>query len=73
MKRPPNPIAITTQPLAGRQLPSGFGKAPVPATTTFDQRDLREMWKSPNWSSKLSGDNVGNIVRSSRLAAPSGI
>ena len=74
MKRPTNPIAITTQPLAGRQLPSGFGKAPVPATTTFDQRDLSSLWKTPQWSSKLNGDNVENIVRSSRLSsAPSGI
>ena len=68
-----NPIAITAQPLAGRQLPSNYGKAPVPTTTTFDQRDLSQLWKSPNWSSKLNGDNVENIMRSSRLTSTSGI
>jgi hypothetical protein len=74
MKKPTNPIAITTQPLAGRQLPSGFGKAPVPTTTTFDKRDLSQLWKTPQWTSKLSAANVENIVRSSRLtSAPSGI
>jgi hypothetical protein len=74
MKRPPNPIAITAQPLAGRQLPSDFSKAPVPTTATFDQRDLSSLWKTPQWTSKLNGDNVSNIVRSSRLSsAPSGI
>jgi len=74
MKKPTNPIAIRSLPLAGRQLPSNFSKAPVPTTTTFDQRDLSALWKTPQWTSKLSGDNVENIVRSSRLSsAPSGV
>jgi hypothetical protein len=74
MKKPTNPIAITTQPLAGRQLPSGFGKAPVPTTTTFDKRDLSQLWKDPQWTSKISADTVQNAVRGARLSsAPSGV
>ena len=73
MKKPTNPIAISVLPMAGRQLPSNFSKVPVPTTTTFDQRDLSQLWKSPNWSSKLNGDNVENIMRSSRLTSASGI
>jgi hypothetical protein len=73
MKKPTNPIAISVLPMAGQQLPPNFSKAPVPTTTTFDQRDLSQLWKSPNWSSKLNGDNVENIIRSSRLTSASGI
>jgi hypothetical protein len=68
-----NPIAISVLPMAGQQLPSSFSKAPVPTTTTFDQRDLSSLWKTPQWTSKLNGDNVENIVRSSRLSSASGI
>jgi hypothetical protein len=28
------------------------------------------MWRTPNWSSKLNGDNVENIMRNSRLSSP---
>jgi len=74
MKRPPNPIAITTQPLAGRQLPADWQRTAADIGGNFDKRDLSQLWKTPNWSSKLNGDNVENIVRSSRLpSAPSGI
>jgi hypothetical protein len=69
MKKPTNPIAITAQPLAGRQLPSGFSKAPVPTTTTFDQRDLSSLWKDPQWTSKISADTVQNAVRGARLSS----
>jgi hypothetical protein len=72
MKKPTNPIAITTQPLAGRQLPADWQRTAADIGGNFDKRDISQLWKSPNWSSKLSGDTVGNIVRSSRLAAPSG-
>jgi hypothetical protein len=69
-----NPVAISVLPLAGQQLPPNFSKAPVPTTTTFDKRDLSQLWKDPQWTSKLNGDNVSNIVRSSRLSsAPSGV
>ena len=68
-----NPIAARPLPLAGRQLPADFSKAPVPTTTTFDQRDLSSLWKTPQWSSRLNSSNVENIVRDARLSAPSGI
>ena len=75
MKKPiVNPLHISVQPLAGRQLPADFSKAPMPTSTLYDQRDLSQLWKTPQWSSKFSAENVGNIVRSSRLStAASGI
>jgi hypothetical protein len=74
MKKPTNPIAIRVQPMAGRQLPADFHRAPAPAAGNFDQRNLSEMWKSPNWQSKLNSENVQNTIRGARLtSAPSGI
>jgi hypothetical protein len=74
MKKPINPIAIRVLPMAGRPLPADFHRAPAPAAGNFDQRDLSSLWKNPQWTSKLNGDNVANVVRSSRLSsAPSGI
>ena len=35
----------------------------------FDRRDLENMWRTPNWNSKLSADNVDNIIRASRLSS----
>jgi hypothetical protein len=74
MKKPTNPIAISVLPMAGRQLPSNFSKAPVPTTGLFDQRDLSQLWKDPQWTSKISADTVQNTIRGARLtSAPSGI
>jgi hypothetical protein len=74
MKKPTNPIAIRVQPMAGRQLPADFHRAPAPAAGNFDQRPLSEMWKDPRWSSKLNADNVQNTIRGARLSStPSGI
>jgi hypothetical protein len=64
-----NPIAITTQPLAGKQLPKDWQRQAQATSSTFDQRDLSEMWKSPTWSGKLSADSLENITRSSRLSS----
>jgi len=67
MKR--NPIAITPLPLAGRQLDPNWKKSTNDFGGNFDRRDLSSMWKNPQWSSKLSADNVDSIIRSSRLSS----
>jgi hypothetical protein len=64
-----NPIAIRVQPMAGRQMPSDWNQKTNEFGGTFDRRDLSSMWKNPNWSSKLNGDNVENLVRNSRLSS----
>lgn len=69
MKKPTNPIAITTQPLAGKQLPKDWQRQAQATNTAYDQRRLEDLWKTPQWSSKLNGDNVENIMRSSRLSS----
>ena len=73
MKKPTNPIAITAQPLAGRQLPADWQRTAAETGGNFDRRDLSSLWKTPQWTSKLNGVNVENIVRSSRLSSASGI
>jgi hypothetical protein len=74
MKKPTNPIAIRVQPMAGRQLPADFHRAPAPAAGNFDQRDLSSLWKNPQWTSKISAESVQNTIRGARLtSAPSGI
>lgn len=35
----------------------------------MDMRPLEELWKTPVWSAKLNGDNVDNVMRTSRLVA----
>ena len=67
MKR--NPIAITPLPLAGRQLDPNWKKSTDEFGGTFDRRDLQNLWRKPNWSAKLNGDNVENIMRNSRLSS----
>jgi hypothetical protein len=69
MKKPTNPIAITTQPLAGQQLPKDWQRQAQATNTAYDQRRLEDLWKSPNWSGKLSADSVENLTRSSRLSS----
>ena len=64
-----NPIAAVVQPLAGRQLPSDWKLQTNDFGGNFDRRDLENMWRTPNWNSKLSADNVDNIIRASRLSS----
>jgi len=66
-----NPIAITIQPLAGQQLPKDWQRQAQATNTAYDQRNLSEMWKTPQWSGKLSADSVENITRDGRLPQPS--
>jgi hypothetical protein len=72
MKR--NPIAITPLPLAGRQLDPNWKKSTNDFGGNFDRRDLENMWLTPNWSAKLSADNVQSVIRGARLSStPSGV
>ena len=68
--RKQNPIAIRVQPMAGRQMPSDWNQKTNDFGGTFDRRDLENLWRTPNWSSKLNGDNVENLIRNSRLSSP---
>ena len=67
MKKPT--IAALVQPLSGQQLPAGWQKTAMEAGGTFDRRDLSQLWKSPQWSSKLNSDNVDNLMRNARLSS----
>jgi hypothetical protein len=65
-----NPIAIQVQPMAGRQMAPDWKQKTSDFGGNFDRRDLENMWRTPNWSSKLNSDNVENLIRSSRLSSP---
>ena len=67
MKKPT--IAALVQPLSGQQLPAGWQRTATEAGGTFDRRDLSQLWKSPQWSSKLNSDNVDNLMRNARLSS----
>lgn len=68
-------IAALVQPLAGQQLPADWQRTATKTGGTFDRRDLSQLWKTPQWSSKLNGDNIDNVMRNARLSsvAASGI
>lgn len=68
MKKPVNPVAITPQPLAGQQLPAEWRKNTQNTGGTYDRRDLSNLWKSPNWTSRASSVADENIIQSARLA-----
>jgi hypothetical protein len=69
MKRKANPIAAMVQPLQGQPLPKDFYRSPAPAPGNYDQRNWDEVFKAPQWSAKLSADNIGNLVRGARLSS----
>ena len=64
MKKATNPIAITPQALAGRRLEAGWQQN-LETGGTFDRRKLEDMWKNPQWSSKINSENV---IRDARLS-----
>ena len=74
MKPQKNPL-ISVQPLSGPLLPLAWQKAATEIGGTFDRRDLSQLWKTPQWSSKLNSDNIDNLMRNARLSsiAASGI
>jgi len=68
MKKP-NPLHAQPLPLAGQQLPADWQRTATEAGGTFDRRDLSQLWKTPQWSSKLNGDNIENLMRNARLSS----
>ena len=64
-----NPIAAVVQPLQGKQMAPDWQKQTQDFGGNFDRRDLENMWKTPNWNSKLSAANVDNVIRASRLSS----
>lgn len=58
MTRKPNPIAIRVQALPGQKLPDNFMQETADFGGTYDKRDLSQLWKSPQWASKLTAENV---------------
>ena len=70
-----NPKHAQSLPLAGQQLPNDWRNKTADHGGVFDRRDLSQLWKTPQWSSKLNGDNIDNLMRNARLSsvAASGI
>lgn len=64
-----NPKHIATQPLAGQQLPDDWRNSTADHGGIYDRRDLSQLWKTPQWSSKLNSDNVNNLMRNARLSS----
>jgi hypothetical protein len=54
---------IVPNALAGRRLENGWDKNIGQVGGTFDRRDLSSMWKNPQWSSKLTAENVAQNAR----------
>jgi hypothetical protein len=71
MKRPPriNPIAAMVQPLQGQRLDPNWQQN-LQTGGTFDRRKLEDMWKTPNWSSKINSENVTQSARLSIYGKP---
>lgn len=65
-QRKPNPIAITPQLPGGQKLPEDFMQQTANHGGLYDRRDLSSLWKTPQWSGKLSADNI-NLVQGARL------
>lgn len=67
MKTPQkNPIAAVVQPLPGRQMPSDWKLQTNDFGGNFDRRNLSELWRSPEWSSKFN-NNVESLTKDARL------
>jgi hypothetical protein len=62
-----NPIAARVLPLAGRQLPPDWQQqAAQNRSQAYDQRDLENMWRTPEWSAKINAENVQREARLTR-------
>lgn len=66
MKTPKNPIAARVMPHQGQSLPADFIEKSQSYGGTYDRRDLKNMWRTPQWSAKPPADP--NIVRDARLS-----
>jgi hypothetical protein len=65
MKKPVNPIAARVEAMAGRKLQPDWQQNLETTGGTFDRRKLEDMWKNPQWSSKINSENV---IRDARLS-----
>lgn len=63
-----NPIACRVQALPGHSLEAEWQQNLETVGGTFDRRDLENMWRQPNWSSKASAAADENLIRNARLA-----
>jgi hypothetical protein len=61
-----NPIAATVLPLQGKQMEPNWQKQTQDFGGNFDRRNLSELWRSPEWSSKFN-NNVESLTRDARL------
>jgi hypothetical protein len=67
MKSPKkNPIAAVVLPLQGKQMEPDWQQQTKDFGGNFDRRNLSEMWRSPQWSSKFNND-VESLTKAARL------
>jgi hypothetical protein len=64
MKKAINPIAARVEALPGRRLEAKWQQNLENVGGAYDRRDLENMWRTPNWSSKLTAENV---IQNARL------
>lgn len=64
MKRPINPIAARVEALPGRRLESKWQQNLENVGGAYDRRELENMWRTPNWASKITAENV---IQNARL------
>lgn len=55
---------IVPAALAGRRLEDGWDAQLGNVGGTFDRRKMEDLWKNPQWSSKLTAEN---LVQNARL------
>lgn len=68
MKNSVNPIAARVEALPGRRLETGWQQNLETVGGTFDRRDIENMWRTPNWSSKASVAAGENFIQNARLS-----
>jgi len=60
----PNPLHITSQPLAGQRLPDDWRNKTADFGGNFDRRNLSEMWKQEPTHKQIQIDSP---IRNARL------
>jgi len=68
MKKATNPIAARVEALAGRRLEAGWQQNLGNTGGTYDRRRLEDLWKAPQWSSKLGQSTSENLIQNARLS-----
>jgi hypothetical protein len=62
--KPLKNVNIVPNALPGRRLEAGWDRELGQIGGTFDKRKLEDLWKNPQWSSKLTAEN---IIQGARL------